>query len=184
MMATHSTVETSAVRRSEPSRRVVATFDNYADAERAVDYLSDRRFEVNRVAIVGRDMEYHEQVLGRLNYGGAALRGAGSGALVGALIGWAFGLFNWIEPVVSALVLAAYGLVFGAIVGALLGLLLHALHRGGRDFHSVSEVRPAHFDVVADASVADQAIRLLGGEVEINETPAAPTEGNEPWRQR
>ena len=48
---------------------MIATFDNYADAERAVDYLSDQRFEVNRVAIVGRDLEYVEQVLGRLNYG-------------------------------------------------------------------------------------------------------------------
>src|SRR5258705_13630351 len=87
VMAEHSTVATSAVRPNEPARQVIATFDNYADAERAVDYLSDQRFEVNRVAIVGRDLEYVEQVLGRLNYGGAALRGAGSGALVGALIG-------------------------------------------------------------------------------------------------
>ena len=98
------------MRPSEPARQVIATFDNYADAERAVDYLSDQRFEVNRVAIVGRDLEYVEQVLGRLNYGGAALRGAGSGALVGALIGWIFGLFNWIQPLISALVLAGYGL--------------------------------------------------------------------------
>ena len=101
-MAEHSTVVTSAVRPNEPARQVIATFDNYADAERAVDYLSDQRFEVNRVAIVGRELEYVEQVLGRMNYGGAALRGAGSGALVGALIGWIFGLFNWIEPLISA----------------------------------------------------------------------------------
>src|SRR4029079_16937080 len=77
VMAVHSTVQTSAVRPNEPARQVIATFDNYADAERAVDYLSDRGFGVNRVAIVGRDLEYVEQVLGRLNYGGAAPRGAG-----------------------------------------------------------------------------------------------------------
>jgi hypothetical protein len=160
-MDQHSTVEASAVRPNEPSRRVIATFDNYADAERAVDYLSDRRFEVNRVAIIGRDMEYHEQVLGRLNYGGAALRGAFSGALVGALIGWIFGLFNWIEPLVSALVLACYGLIFGAIVGALIGLLMHALQGGRRDFHSVSGLRPKYYDVVADVEVADRALQIL-----------------------
>jgi hypothetical protein len=161
MMAEHSTVATSAVRPNEPARQVIATFDNYADAERAVDYLSDQRFEVNRVAIVGRDLEYIEQVLGRLNYGGAALRGAGSGALVGALIGWIFGLFNWIQPLISAVVLAGYGLIFGAIVGALFGLLVHALQRGRRDFHSVSGLRPKHFDIVADAGVADRALELL-----------------------
>jgi hypothetical protein len=160
-MAEHSTVATSAVRPNQPARRVIATFENYADAERAIDYLSDQRFEVNRVAIVGRDLEYVEQVLGRLTYGGAALRGAGSAALVGALIGWIFGLFNWIEPLISALVLAGYGLIFGAIVGALIGLLMYALQGGRRDFHSVSGLRPKYYDVVADVEVAERALQLL-----------------------
>ena len=160
-MAEHSTVARSAVRPSEPARQVIATFDNYADAERAVDYLSDQRFEVNLVAIVGRELEYVEQILGPMNYGTAALRGAGSGALVGVLIGWIFGLFNWIEPLISALVLAGYGLVFGAIVGALFGLLMYALQRGQRDFHSVSGLRLKYYDVVADLEVADRALQLL-----------------------
>ncbi|MET0703222.1 MAG: general stress protein [Mycobacterium sp.] len=160
-MAVHSTVQTSAVRPNEPARQVIASFDNYADAERAVDYLSDQKFEVNRVAIVGRDLEYVEQVLGRLNYGGAALRGAGSGALVGTLIGWIFGLFNWIAPLLSALMLAGCGLIFGAIVGALFGLLAHALQRGQRDFRSMSAFRPRSYDVVADVEVADRALQLL-----------------------
>jgi hypothetical protein len=162
-MAEHSTVATSAVRQNEPARQVIATFDNYADAQRAVDYLSDQRFEVNRVAIVGRELEYFEQVLGRMTYGGAALQGAGAGALVGALIGWIFGLFSWIEPLISALVLAGYGLIFGAVVGALFGLLAHALQRGRRDFHSVSGLRPKYYDVVADVGVADRALQLLAG---------------------
>jgi hypothetical protein len=162
-MVEQSTASTSAVRPNEPARQVIATFDNYGDAEGLVDYLSDQRFEVNRVAIVGRDLEYVEQIRGRLNYGGAALRGAGSGALVGALIGWIFGIFNWIAPLISALVLASYGLVFGAIVGALAGLLLHALQHGRRDFHSVSGLRPKYYDVVADVEVADRALQLLAG---------------------
>jgi hypothetical protein len=163
-MAENSTVATSAVRPNEPARQVIATFNNYADAERAVDYLSDQRFEVNRVAIVGRDLEYVEQVLGRLNYGGAALRGAGSGALVGALIGWIFGLFNWIAPLISSVVLACYGLIFGAIVGALVGLLIHALQGGRRDFHSVSGLLPKYYDVVADVGVADRALQILSSD--------------------
>jgi hypothetical protein len=157
----HTTVNRSAVRPNQPARQVIATFDNYADAERAVDFLSDQGFPVNRVAIVGRNLEYVEQVLGRLNYGGAALRGAASGALVGALIGWFFGIFNWIDPLTSGLVLALYGVVFGAIVGALMGLLVHALQRGRRDFHAVSGLVPQSYDVVADVEVAEQALRLL-----------------------
>jgi hypothetical protein len=170
-MAEHSTVSTSAVRPNEAARQVIATFD-YADAERAVDYLSDQRFEVNGVAIVGRELEYVEQVLGRLNYGGAALRGAGSGALVGALIGWIFGLFSWIEPLISALVLAGYGLVFGAIVGALFGLLVHALQRGQRDFHSISGL-----------SITTSSRTWRWPIVRCNSSPAV-TERNRRWRQR
>lgn len=160
-MVEHSTSAASAVRPNEPARQVIATFDNYADAERAVDYLSDHRFEVNRVAIVGRDLEYVEQVLGRMNYGGAALRGAGSGAMAGVLIGWIFLLFNWIEVLTSALLLAAYGVVFGAVVGALIGLLIHALQGGRRDFTSVGGVKAKYYDVVADVDVADRALHLL-----------------------
>ena len=96
-----------------------------------------------------------------MDYGTAALRGAGSGALVGALMGWIFGVFNWVEPLISALVLAGYGLVFGAIVGALFGLLVYALQRHQRDFHSVSGLRPKYYDVVADLVVADRALQLL-----------------------
>ena len=157
----HTTFSRSAVRPNQPARQVVATFDNYADAERAVDYLSDEGFPVDRVAIVGRNLEYVEQVLGRLNYGGAAWRGAASGAPVGALIGWVFGMFSWVDPLTTSLLLALYGAIFGAVVGALVGLLVHALQRGRRDFRAVSGLVPESYDVVADVDVADQALRLL-----------------------
>ena len=157
----HTTVSRSALRPNQPARKVVATFDNYADAERAVDFLSDQRFPVNRVAIVGRDLEYVEQVLGRLNYGGAALRGASSGALVGALIGWIFGLLSWVHPLIASLLLALYGLIFGAVLGAIAGMIAYAFQRGRRDFASVATVQAREFDVVVDDQVADDAARLL-----------------------
>src|SRR5689334_22268627 len=100
------------------SRRTIATFASYGEAERAVDYLSDQHFPVERLAIIGHDVRYVEQVVGRLNYGKAALQGAGSGALVGALVGWIFGLFDWVRPLIASLTLAAYGLLIGAVIGA------------------------------------------------------------------
>ena len=153
----------AAVRTKEPSRRVIATFDNYAGAEQAVDYLSDQKFAVERVAIVGRELTLVEQVTGRLNYGGAALRGAVAGALTGALIGWLFGLLNWLQPLVAGLVLALYGLVFGAVAGALIGLIMHAVQGGRRDFRAESSLQPAHYDVLVDAEIADEAVRILAG---------------------
>jgi hypothetical protein len=60
-------------------RRTIATFSSYRDAEAAVDFLSDRRFPVERVAIVGQDLRTVEQVTGRMGYGRAALGGAAQG---------------------------------------------------------------------------------------------------------
>src|ERR1700744_3469031 len=125
MADTTHAVDEAAVRPDEPARRVIATFDNYADAERAVDDLADQQFEVERVTIVGRDLELVEQVTGRMKYAWSALRGAAAGALTGALIGWIFGLFNWLYPLIAGLVLAGYGLIFGAAVGAFTGLLVY-----------------------------------------------------------
>jgi hypothetical protein len=174
-MSSHSTVATSAVRRNEPARQVIATFDDYAAAERAVDYLADQEFEVTRVAIVGRDLELVEQVTGPMNYGWAALRGACAGGLTGALIGWIFGLLNWVNPLIAGIVLACYGLAFGAVVGALVGLLLYALQRGRHNFRAVSSLQPKHYDLVADCAVADEALRLLG---------AVSTGRNGRWQQQ
>jgi hypothetical protein len=92
-----------------------------------VDRLSDLGFPVERVAIIGDDLRMVEQVTGRLNYGGAAVKGALSGALPGALIGWIFGLFNLINPLVASMMLAFYGLIIGAVIGAVMGLVGHAL---------------------------------------------------------
>jgi hypothetical protein len=146
---------------AEQPRRVVASYSSYRDAERAVDFLSDRRFPVQRVAIVGRDLQTVEQVTGRMGYGRAALNGAAQGALLGLLFGWLFGLFNWVDPVVTSLTLALYGLLWGAVVGALLGLLLHALSGGHRDFASVGGVRANRYELMVDDEVADDAARIL-----------------------
>ena len=142
-------------------RRPIGAYETYSEAERAVDYLSDNGFPVQRVAIIGSDIKLVEQVIGRLNYGGAALRGAGSGALTGLLIGWLFGVFNWFTPLLAAFTLAIYGLVFGAVIGAVFGLTMHALQRGRRDFASVRAMTPTRYEVVADEAVADEAKNLL-----------------------
>jgi hypothetical protein len=155
-----------AIRADRPSvaqsRRAIATFPSYEEAERAVDSLSDRGFPVETVSIVGRDLRYVEQVTGRSGYPQAAVRGAAQGALLGLLFGWVFGLFNWVAPVVTSLTLAAYGLVAGAILGALLGLLLHLIAGGDREFSSVGGVQASHYDLLVDEAVADEAERLLG----------------------
>jgi hypothetical protein len=144
------------------ARRTIASFDTYEEAERAVDRLSDLDFPVERVAIIGQDLQTIEQVTGKLDYPRAAWRGAVSGALPGVLIGWIFGLFNWINPLITGLLLAFYGLIIGAVIGAIVGVIVYALQGGRRDFASVVMMRPQRFEVVVDDEVADQAAKLLG----------------------
>lgn len=153
---------------SQASRRVVAIFGSYPEAERAVDYLSDNDFPVERATIVGRGLDLVEQITGRYTYLSAAGRGAASGAVVGALFGWLFTAFGWMEPVIASLLLALYGAVFGAAVGAVLGALLgmlgHAGSGGQRDFSSQPTFRAHSYEVHVDNEVADQAGRLLSSE--------------------
>jgi hypothetical protein len=144
------------------ARRTIASFGTYAEAERAVDRLADLNFPVERVAIIGQDLQTVEQVTGKMNYARAAWQGAASGALPGALLGWLFGLFNWANPIISSLLLALYGLLIGAVIGAILGMILHAVQGGRRDFASVTFMLPQRYEVVVDDEVADEAARLLG----------------------
>jgi hypothetical protein len=142
--------------------RVIASYPTYEEAERAVDLLSDKRFAVERVAIVGRDLQFVEKVTGRMGYGEAALRGALSGSIAGIFIGWLFAIFNWFDPVVASLWLVFHGLWFGALVGALMGVALHAATGGRRDFSSIPAFRAKRYDIVVDdEEAAAEAARLL-----------------------
>jgi hypothetical protein len=143
------------------SVRTIATFPTYTEAERAVDYLSDHKFPVERVAIVGRGLHYVERVTGRMGLGRAALNGAVTGGMVGLLIGWLFAIFDWFDPIVRSIWLVVDGLWFGMVVGALMGLFLHLMLRGQRDFASIGALEADAYDLVVEEGVADDAARLL-----------------------
>jgi len=147
---------------SQSPRRAVAAYDSYAEAQRAVDQLSDRGFPVDRVAIVGHGLEYVEQVTGRFTTARAALVGALEGALLGAFFGLLMGLIFTYDPNPAVPLLVLYGLVAGAAVGAALGALLHAASGGTRDFTSVPGLQAQRYEVVVDEDVADRAAEQLG----------------------
>lgn len=136
---------------------VVGTFPDYAQAQKAVDTLSDNKFPVERTAIIGTDLRLVENVLGRLTTGRAALAGAASGAWFGLFIGLLFGLFStssWFGVILA-------GLLIGAAWGAVFGAIAHAATGGRRDFASRSSIQAGQYAVVTDAEVADQARSLL-----------------------
>jgi uncharacterized membrane protein len=140
------------------ARQVVASYPNYAGAQRAVDHLSDVSFPVEQTAIVGRDLTLVEQVTGRLTTPRATLIGAAAGAWFGLFIGLFLGLFT-IGPVWLSLILT--GLVIGAIWGGIFGFVAHWATRGQRDFASKSSIVAARYDVTVADAYAERAGQLL-----------------------
>jgi len=143
---------------SEPaqSRRSVASYSTYAEAQAAVDRLSDDRFPVERLAIVGSGLKIVEQVVGRLNIARAAAMGALSGAMTGLLFGLLLGILL-VDDDFSPWAAVLWAVLLGAIIGAAFGALSHLMTGGRRDFASVSGLQADRYDVLADEEVAEDA---------------------------
>ena len=144
-------------------RRNVASYDDYTEAARTVDYLSDEGFPVEHVAIVGHGLRYVEQVQGRVTAGRAALLGAVQGGILGLVFGALASLFFVLDPSPATALLLLYGLAAGAFLGAVLGALAHLATGGDRDFASVAGMEADRYDVVVDEEFADRAVELLRG---------------------
>jgi hypothetical protein len=142
-----------------PGGAVVASYATYGEAQRAVDRLSDAKFPVQHVQIVGRDLQLVETVTGRLTKGRAALAGAATGAWFGLFIGLLVGLFTT-GPEWLGLVLG--GVLIGAFWGAVFGFLAHLATGGMRDFSSLRGIVAKTYDVVVADEHAARARELLG----------------------
>lgn len=138
----------------------LATYATYAEAQAAVDSLSDRKFPVEHTMIVGLDLRSVEQVLGRLTPARAAAMGAASGAWFGLLIGIFFAIFT--PGLGNSLTVILWGLVWGVIAGALFGLVTHLVQRGRRDFYSRSSVEAGRYEVRVHPDHLPRARQLLG----------------------
>ena len=141
------------------ARTTVATYDTYREAERAVDFLSDKGFPVQRAAIVGTGLRTVEQIAGRLTTGRAALIGATQGAMIGLLFALLFGIFLTADSAFFGVLL--YGLVVGALFGALFGAIAKAMQGGRRDFASVQGMTADKYEVQVDHEVSAEAKQLL-----------------------
>lgn len=134
----------------------IGAYPTYAEAQRAVDYLSDREFPVQQVTIVGVDLMQVERVTGRLSWpkvlGGGVLTGAWLGLFIGLLLG-IFTADLWaVLPV---------GLVAGVMFGLITSAVPYAMARGTRDFSSTMQLVAGRYDVLCDPQSAEQARDLL-----------------------
>ncbi|MGN0062889.1 MAG: general stress protein [Nocardioides sp.] len=138
----------------------LGVFDEYADAQRAVDLLADHDFPVNEVLIVGTDLKQVERVTGRLSWGTVLLSGAAGGAWMGLLVGLLLGLFvprgDWLSMVVAAV-------GFGAVWGAVFSAVRYAATKGERDFASIKAVLPSRYEVLVEHKHLARGQELLSG---------------------
>ncbi len=137
----------------------LAVYDDYAQAQKTVDFLSDEHFPVENCMIVGTDLKRIERITGRLTTGRVALAGAASGAWFGLFIGVVLTLFTDESPVATILSTVLFGTLF-FLIWSLLG---YAMTRGQRDFQSVTQVVATRYEVLVEHKVAGQARELLAG---------------------
>jgi len=145
-----------------PPQQVVASYETHGQAVRAVDYLADRRFPVERTAIVGRGLTSVESI-GRMSWRDSTLRTVGTWAVAGAVFGLVIGLLDWASPLRAAFSLALWGLLIGAVLGLLGGLLVRAFAGGGHPDRvtRTRAYRADSYDLLVDTEVADRARSLL-----------------------
>ena len=135
----------------------LAVYDDYAAAQKAVDFLSDNKFPVEHLMIVGTDLKRVERITGRLTWGRVAAGGILSGLWLGLFVGLIFSFFvdeNVWEMILSTILL-------GALFGLIWALIGYAFTRGQRDFSSVTQVVATRYEVLVEHKVAAQARELL-----------------------
>ncbi len=136
----------------------VGIYNTYADAQKAVDYLSDEKFEVQNLAIVGTDLKSVERVLGRKSWGTVIGQGVQSGISTGLLVGIVLLIFSN-PPSVFLLLAGALGI--GIALGIAFAAIGYALSRGKRDFTSVTQTVATKYEVLCEHKVAAQARDML-----------------------
>jgi hypothetical protein len=124
----------------------LGVYDDYADAQRAVDHLSDHGFPVENCMIVGTDLKQVERVTGRLTTGRVAAGGALSGLWLGLFVGLIFSLFGTGETLTIISSTALFGVLFG-VIWALVG---YAATKGRRDFTSIQQVVATRYEVLVE----------------------------------
>ena len=137
----------------------LAVYDDYAKAQKSVDFLADAEFPVEQLMIVGTDLKRIERVTGRLTWSKIAVGGLLSGLWFGIFIGLIFALFTH-AGLVSVLVSTA---LMGATFGLVWALIGYAFTRGQRDFSSVTQVVATRYEVLVENKHAARARELLAG---------------------
>lgn len=144
--------------RKVPEGWPVGSFNSYAEAQAAVDNLSDQEFPVQKLTIVGVDLMQVESITGRLTWGRVLGAGAASGAWLGLFVGLLLALFA--EPGTGWAVFL-WPLLMGALFGVTFAAIGYGMTGGKRDFASATTIVAGHYDVLCEPDAAPRARDLI-----------------------
>ena len=111
-------------------RAVIAVFNDLESVQRAIVKLADDGFPIDRISIIGKDLQSEFRVNGFVTMGDIARPSAATGAWIGGLFGLLSGTALLFMPgagpliVLGSLASAAVGAAEGALVGGAVGAVL------------------------------------------------------------
>ena len=167
---------------------VVAVFSKHSAAENAIKELKDGGFDIKKLAVIGRDYQSEEDVVGFYNTGDRMMYwgkwGAFWGGLWSLLFGAAFLIVPGVGPVVAAgsIVASIVAALEGAVVVGGLSALGAGLFSLGIPKDSVvayeASIKAGKFVLVAHGTAADAAkarevLKTSGAEQVENYAPKA-----------
>lgn len=163
----------------------VQVFDTYAEAQQAVDFLADQKFEVKNLCIVGTNLKSVERVLGRKSWGTVVANSAMSGVGTGLLLGFILLLF--VPSVVQGgLVLLLVAVLMAVVISIIFGVIGYAMSGGRRDFTSVTQTIATQYELLCEHKLVQQAKELLatrpGARAAMFTDPPRPV-GDDPQQQ-
>lgn len=139
-----------------PTGWPIGSYATYARAQEAVDHLSDEKFPVADVTIVGVDLMQVERVVGRLSWstviGRGVLMGMWWGIFLGLVVGLVTGQLGM--PLL-------FGVTFGIAFGVTSEAIGYAATRGRRDFTSTTRIVAGRYDVLCLPATAERGRDLL-----------------------
>ncbi len=139
--------------------QLVGQYQQYEEAQAAVDFLSDNEFPVENLMIVGANLKSVERITGRRTWGTVLAQGAISGIGTGIFVGLMLMLFTGGQGAFLPILLV--GLVLGVLIGTLTTAIGYALSQGKRDFNSMRQTVATSYEVLSEHKVAVQARELL-----------------------
>jgi hypothetical protein len=144
---------------TKPTGWPIGSYEEYGQAQRAVDFLAESEFPVQDVTIVGVDLMLVERVTGRLSWRRVLGAGAASGAWFGLFVGVMLSLFTGGQQ--AGLLQIAVCLVLGVLFFVVFAAVGYASTRGRRDFQSSSQLVAGRYDVLCQPRNAEQGRDLL-----------------------